>query len=139
MLVIRPMSSCLLNVHRVGPVEKILAINKSTARPSFGIVGGKSEPGESPEETCVRETFEETGLTFNSNELVLIYAAVAKKYFSFVYAPLHPVDVSIPLIQSNEGQPTWVYWNDLTFASRSPYFEFNQGLKQAWLNYLKDI
>jgi len=35
--------------------------------------GGSSEPGETPEETAIRESFEETGLRVNIEKLVALY------------------------------------------------------------------
>jgi 8-oxo-dGTP pyrophosphatase MutT (NUDIX family) len=41
---------------------KILGVSRKDNPNAFGLVGGKVDPGETPEEALIRETKEETGL-----------------------------------------------------------------------------
>lgn len=42
--------------------DKILGVSRKENPHEMGLPGGKAEPGETPEETCLRELEEETGL-----------------------------------------------------------------------------
>jgi 8-oxo-dGTP pyrophosphatase MutT (NUDIX family) len=53
----------------------VLAVERRKKPGMFGLVGGKIEPGESPEAALLREAPEETGLDFTGVEVTLLYTA----------------------------------------------------------------
>jgi 8-oxo-dGTP diphosphatase len=79
-------------------------------------LGGKLEPGESPEECAVREVFEESGLTIEAPEWrgILTFPNFAKgeDWYAFVYVARH---FRGSLIDSPEGRLAWI--PDATIAS----------------------
>ncbi len=72
-------------------------------------LGGKLEPGETPEECVIRELYEETGLSVRSPQLkgVLTFPGFAndEDWYAFVFIV---TDFSGELIDSPEGALAWV-------------------------------
>ena len=72
-------------------------------------LGGKFEPGESPEECVIREVLEESGLTITKPKLkgILTFPAFDEfeDWYVFVYV-VH--EFSGNLIESNEGNLEWI-------------------------------
>ncbi len=77
-------------------------------------LGGKLEPGESPEMCAAREVLEESGLTVGNLEWhgILTFPAFAKDedWLAFVYVAREP---SGTLIDSPEGDLAWIPDDDL--------------------------
>jgi 8-oxo-dGTP diphosphatase len=72
-------------------------------------LGGKLEPGETPEECAIREIFEESGLRIRDPQLkgLLTFPAFAKEedWYAFVFVV---TDFAGELIDSPEGVLAWV-------------------------------
>ena len=50
--------------------RKIIAVSRKDNHSDFGLIGGKVDKGETPEEALLRETFEETGLKITGYEKI---------------------------------------------------------------------
>jgi 8-oxo-dGTP pyrophosphatase MutT (NUDIX family) len=62
---------------------KILCVSRKDDHSSFGLVGGKVDDGETPEEALYRETFEETGLTIITHKK--IFERIDGDFICFTY------------------------------------------------------
>ena len=71
-------------------------------------IGGKFEPGESPEDCAVREVFEETGLTMHSWAYRGIVTFVSDEWGTEYMHLFHSVDFSGTLKDCDEGVLEWV-------------------------------
>ncbi|MYL61800.1 NUDIX domain-containing protein [Bacillus hwajinpoensis] len=54
--------------------DEVLLQQRNERRKRWGLPGGLMEPGESTEETAIRESFEETGLTIRNLALFKLYS-----------------------------------------------------------------
>lgn len=68
---------------------EVLLIKREDFR-FWAIPGGGSEPGESPAETAVRETLEESGIEVTIDDLVGVYTYGSAEHLVFVYTA-HPI------------------------------------------------
>ena len=71
-------------------------------------IGGKFEPGESPEDCAVREVFEETGLIMRSWAYRGIVTFVSDEWGTEYMHLFHSVDFSGTLKDCDEGVLEWV-------------------------------
>ena len=53
-----------------GPNGGIISVSRKDDHDSWGLIGGKVDEGETPEEALLRETFEETGLKITGYEKI---------------------------------------------------------------------
>ncbi|WP_445489378.1 NUDIX hydrolase [Niallia sp. 03133] len=60
--------------------KRILLQQRTHPHGVWGLPGGLMEPGESTEETAIREVYEETGLTVSSLNLIQVYSG--EQYFT---------------------------------------------------------
>ena len=60
--------------------DEVLLQQRNERRKRWGLPGGLMEPGESTEETAIRESFEETGLTIRNLALFKLYSG--KEFFT---------------------------------------------------------
>ena len=91
--------------------RRVLLIHRRKA-PNAGRwdgVGGKLEPGEDPFAACLREVYEETGLTVESPQLRAVWVVVARDtgQIWMLYTFTAPVPVGEP-VASDEGDLGWV-------------------------------
>lgn len=116
----RDISLCL-NVHRVGEIEKILVENGGNSnRPNYKL----------PEKP---NYFSDAAL--GMLQVRLLYAApITSGLFARVFVPTKPLTNSD--LDLGNSKLAWVYWHDLTFASKSESWRFNLGLQQAWKSHL---
>ena len=120
-------SGCILLIKR----------NKAPALGLWSIPGGRHEAGESLQEACRREVFEETGLSVDVQDIV---AVVERRIESFHYvvidfiATLNGTDDSIqPVAQSDVSEACWVAINDLS------QYQLVEGLEEIVLTTYKLI
>ena len=83
-------------------------------------VGGKLEPGESPDACLVREVKEETGLTLTSYKFRGLVTFVNNEYESELMCVFTADRYTGELIECNEGQLCWV---DKTKVPELPAWE----------------
>lgn len=112
---------CLLNINKNG----ILVVSRKEEISKFGMPGGKVEDNETILEAIIRETFEETGVILDSNNLIPIFEEYADKnkiYWTTVFLSFKE---NINPIQKEEGiNPFFV--DETTFLGENAFFkEFN--------------
>ncbi|CAM3679021.1 NUDIX domain-containing protein [Marinicrinis lubricantis] len=61
-------------------VEGRILLQQRSDYGDWGLPGGGMEPGETVEQTMIREVLEETGLTVNAYELLAIYSGPRMRY-----------------------------------------------------------
>lgn len=103
----------------------ILACSRKN-NPLLGLPGGKSDPGESPQEAAIRETYEETGIQVSS--CAFIYQAVDSKFQTYCfYATSWTGD---PV--SMEGTTVmWVAPDTLTHPDTGAFPNYNNNVIQV--------
>lgn len=65
---------------------RLLLVHQAYGERVWDFVGGGAEPGESPEETAIREAQEEIGLTVEPRGLIGVYFNRTRGLFIFVFA-----------------------------------------------------
>ena len=92
---------CYLMLHRVKK-------ENDENRDKWVGIGGKFEPGESPEDCARREVREETGLTMRSWHYRGIVTFVSDQWGTEYMHLFHSADFSGELIPCDEGELEWV-------------------------------
>ncbi len=99
--------------------NKVLMINRNKRKNDMHLgkwngLGGKFEPGETPEECVVREVYEESGLLIKNPELkgFLTFPAFddEEDWYVFVFVAK---EFSGKLKESNEGELEWIEWEKI--------------------------
>ncbi|MCF6250341.1 MAG: NUDIX hydrolase [Methylococcaceae bacterium] len=117
-------SGCILLIKR----------NKAPALGLWSIPGGRHEAGESLQEACKREVFEETGLTVDVQGIL---AVVERRIESFHYVVIDFIatlidDINIqPVAQSDVSEACWVAIEDLS------QYQLVEGLEEIVLTTYK--
>lgn len=120
-------ASCALVIDHEG---KILAISRRNNPSDMNLPGGKVDPGETPEEACIRETFEETNLRISDLELVYRAPCVGgdTNYDTFTYLARTAVG---ELKAKEEGFVIhWVDWDEI--CGTNSFAAYNQCVR-AWI------
>jgi 8-oxo-dGTP diphosphatase len=65
---------------------RLLLVHQAYGKHLWDFVGGGAEPGESPEETAVREAKEEIGLTVEPRGLIGVYFNRPRRILVFIFA-----------------------------------------------------
>jgi 8-oxo-dGTP diphosphatase len=104
----------------------ILGISRSTSK--FGIIGGKLDPGETPEQAAIREAREETGIEVIS--CVQIYERVEEAEFSdgldFYTYSFYATEWEGEPKSSDEGEVSWLTKDQLLGSTGAfPDYNFN--------------
>ena len=99
--------------------NKVLMINRNKRKNDMHLgkwngLGGKFEPGETPEECVIREVYEESGLLIKNPELkgFLTFPAFddEEDWYVFVFVAK---EFSGKLKESNEGELEWIEWEKI--------------------------
>lgn len=86
----------------------ILAVARRNNPNDFSLPGGKIDPGETPEEACIREVFEETGLKISN--LKEVYRGKCDENIAVSYTCDYTGE---PATQPGEPECKWVHANVL--------------------------
>jgi len=103
---------------------RVLAVTRGDDESNWGLPFGACDPGETPEQTAVREAFEETGLEVYA--LREIYRAKAFTMTAVCYL----AKSRGTLRASEEGRPAWIDLDRLLLPSCT-YAEFNRAVVRA--------
>lgn len=97
----------------------VLCVSRKDNHSAFGLVGGKVDDGETPEEAAVRETKEETGLDISN--LRLIFSMHRDGYMGYTYLADWEGEVST----DEDHVVKWSGFNELTH-SQAPFGHWNR-------------
>ena len=109
--------------------NEILVLKRSSKRGAhrgkWGLPGDKADPGEMPEDTAIRESFEETGIKINEDNLSFLSKSSRgeRDYYFFWTKESNP---EVIIDEEHEGWD-WVSLNHLesTIGVPTPRFIFN--------------
>ena len=99
--------------------QKILGVSRKDDPTAFGLIGGKVDDGETPEEALIRETKEETGLDITKYEK--IFERIDGDFKCSTYL----CEVKGAITTTEKGVVKEVCWADLLAG---PFGEYNKQL-----------
>ena len=111
----------------IRPDGRVLAVSRRENEADWGLPFGICDPGETPEETAIRETREETGL--RAYDLKKVFEEQARTHHAITY--LARVEGTVK--SSEEGRADWVDYHQLTQPT-STYWEYNRKLLREVLS-----
>ena len=107
-----------------GPNGGIIGVSRRNDHSMMGIIGGKVDDGETPEEALIRETFEETGLKITSYKK--IFERNDGEFETITYLCEAEGEISTENeIHDEKGLVKEVSWDEL-FSG--PFGEYNREL-----------
>lgn len=118
-----------------------LASSRRNEPTRMGLVGGKVDPGETPEQAAKREFFEETGYQLSDSPLVFISQAVDNDgYQVYLYGIRNPTDIENicnQFVEDIEVEPgivvKFVPYSELL---NGPFGEYNKWILDGIFVYL---
>jgi len=120
---------CVLIQNEVG---EVLSVSRRGKPDDLGLPGGKVDPGETLEEACIRETFEETGIKISNLRLVFQKVCPGEvDYDSFTFTADYEGE---PLGQEPGIDVKWAPWRTLLDEANT-FSDYNRDLFDAWVDY----
>lgn len=103
----------------------VCLVSRKDNHSDFGLIGGKVDPGEGPEEAAVRECMEETGIEITN--LRLIFSMHRKGRMGYTYLADYKGEINYdkelephvvkwaPMMDATTG--SFAYWNKMVYSS----------------------
>jgi mutator protein MutT len=111
----------------------ILAVSRGLNSNKWGLIGGKSEPGETPEQTAIREVKEESGITVSKCKK--IYCRLEHKAtedgMDFFATTFYATEWAGEPRDSEEGNVKWVTADVLASEETGAFPQYNKNA--IWL------
>ena len=103
----------------------------------YGFVGGKVDPGETPQQAAIREAFEEAGVIVEINEdardscfMSFVDDTHTSIFILYKAHIVEGVDNIGKHVRENEGVPVWIMPSEIL---NSPFCDYNQHALQHFL------
>lgn len=106
----------------------VCLVSRKEDHSDFGLIGGKIDSGETPEEAIVRETKEETGL--NIKNLRLVFAMHRKGRMGYTYI----ADYSGKIDYDKEKEPHVVKWGKMEEATKGSFAYWNKMVNDSLIS-----
>jgi len=104
----------------------ILGITRRNDKTKYGLPGGKVEPGETPKEAAIRETFEETSIRVKDCELIYdrVELGNGPKGFDLHSFCYYATSWEGEPQKSEEGEVAWLTAQELT-STKAAFASYN--------------
>lgn len=116
-------AACLLITNDTGEVLLVSRRNST----QVGLPGGKVDPGETPLNAALRETFEETGLQFSEDDVVEVFGALCEgevNYFTTAYKAKYNGEIT-EMVEDD----IYVRWGSINeLINNSPFTAYNEAM-----------
>jgi 8-oxo-dGTP pyrophosphatase MutT (NUDIX family) len=124
-------------------VTHFLAVSRKENRQTWGLPGGKVEMNECASTAAIRETYEETGLIINPNQLSLLTAGQVlgtdgKDYWVTTFLCLN-TPANINSMRPEKGtELAWQEADFLTSKAHSPFASYHEAVLGAFERQIAD-
>lgn len=112
-------TACVLIENEFG---EFICVSRKDDHTQFGLAGGKAELNETPIQTAIRETFEETGINIKENDLTFIYESNREGYKAYSFY----IRVNKSSIIINHNEPHIVKWGNKKDLLDGPFGDYNK-------------
>lgn len=116
-----------------------LGISRRNDFTQWGFPGGKVDPGENSVAAICRETFEETGLVVEPENLVVLYGGHVKvdvPYWTTLFLYLGPAPELSDLLPEEGMKLKWMALPEFCLKSISPFAGYNRRALPSLEDYL---
>ena len=118
----------------------ILGISRRENKAIFGLPGGKAEPGETPKQAAIRETFEETGVRVK--DCTWIYTREEPRHApegeDFECHCYYATEWNGEPCNSEEGEVKWLTAEELT-STKAAFGGYNRNTLNIFAEMFPDI